>query len=88
MKIRPVERDNVIIGYLMESPLTGDLYCFYTKKSGESTYWTFNNNYRKPTFTPSMKNINTGEHFSVIDGEVHYITANGSKIVMDMIDMD
>ena len=88
MKIRPVKRDNVIIGYLMESPLTGDLYCFYTKESGKNTYWTFNNDYEKPTFRPSMMNMETGEHFFVTEGKVDYITRNGSRINMDMIDMD
>lgn len=86
MKVEPVERNGVIIGYLMESPLTGDMYCFYTEESGESTHWNFNGDYEKPTFTPSMLNTHTGEHFIVTDGLVHYIMSNGTNMVMRMID--
>lgn len=88
MKVGPVERDGVIIGYLMESPLTGDTYCFYTKESEEDCHWEFNGDYEKPTFRPSMLNTRTGEHFFVTDGLVHYIMSNGSNMVMPMIDMD
>ena len=33
--------------------------------------WTFNGDFVKPTFTPSIKEIN-GHHYSVQDGIVHY----------------
>lgn len=88
MKVRPVECNGIIIGYLMESPLTGDMYCFYNKESNEDTNWTFNDDYENPTFKPSMLNLRTGEHFFVTNGKVQYLMANNSNIVMDMIDMD
>lgn len=88
MKVRVIEHDNVIIGYTMESPLTGDVYCFYTKEANKSVFWEFNGDYEKPTFTPSMLNNQTGEHFDVIDGKVHYLMGIYSNKVMDMIDMD
>lgn len=88
MKIRPVERNGVIVGYLMESPLTGDMYCFYNEEAGENASWTFNGDYEKPTFRPSMLNTKTGEHFFVTDGLVHYLMSNGYNMIMAMIDMD
>lgn len=87
MKVKSIERNGVIIGYLMESPMTGDMYCFYTKESGENCYWTFNGDYEKPTFSPSMLNQKTGEHFYVTDGQVHYVLSNGLNKTMDMIDI-
>ncbi len=88
MKVKPVEKDNVVVGYLMESPMTGDMYCFYTKESGENTYWTFNGDYEKPTFRPSMLNVNTREHFIVTNGQVLYLMGNGNNKTMDMIDIE
>lgn len=88
MKVKPVERDNKIIGYLMESPMTGDMYCFYTKESGLETYWNFNNDLNAPTFTPSMLNTSTGEHFFVTDGKIRYLMCRGSNKIMDMIDIE
>lgn len=88
MKIKPIERNGITIGYLMESPKTGDMYCFYTKESGEKQYWTFNGNHNKPTFRPSMLNKETGEHFFVTNGKVTYLTINGDEEIMNMIDID
>ena len=87
MKVRPIKRNDIIIGYLVESPMTGDVYCFYTKESGEEYYWEFNNDYEKPTFRPSMLNKSTGEHFYITDGQVKYLMSSGIKI-MDMVDID
>ena len=88
MKVGPVERDGIIIGYLVESPMTGDMYCFYTEESGERCHWTFNGDYEKPTFRPSMLNTRTGEHFFVTDGKIQYLMTSGSNKIMDMIDID
>ena len=87
MKVKPIERDNVIVAYAMESPMTGEIYCFYTKESGQETYWNFNGDLEKPTFTPSMLNKNTGEHFIVSEGKVRYLMTRGGNHVMDMIDI-
>jgi hypothetical protein len=88
MKIKSIKRENIIVGYLMESPLTGDVYCFYTKESGNETCWTFNNDYENPTFEPSMKNEETGEHFVVTNGKVRYLMDSCCNKTMDMIDID
>ena len=88
MKIQPVERNGVIIGYLMESPMTGDMYCFYTKEANEKCSWTFDGDYENPTFRPSMLNKTTGEHFFVTRGKVQYVMSNGTNTVMDMIELD
>lgn len=87
MKVQSVKRNGIIIGYLIESPKTGDLYCFYTKESGEKQYWKFNGNYNKPTFTPEMYNQETGERFYVTNGKVHYVSINGEDEIYNMIDM-
>lgn len=88
MKIKPVKRNGTILGYLMESPLTGDMYCFYTQKTDNDMCWVFNDNYEKPTFRPSMKNMQTGEHFLVTDGKVRYLMDCCCNKTMDMIDLD
>jgi hypothetical protein len=88
MKVKPVEKENVVVGYLMESPMTGDMYCFYTKESGQQTYWDFNGDLEKPTFKPSMMNWNTKEHFVVTDGKIQYLTGTGTNPIIDMIDIE
>jgi len=88
MKVKPIVRDNVVIAYVMESPMTGDTYCFYTKESGETVYWDFNGDMEKPTFWPSMLNKSTGEHFFVTDGKVKYMMTNGNQKEMDMINIE
>jgi len=86
MKIKPVERGGVIIGYLMESPMSGNTYCFFTEESGGTCYWEFNGDFEKPTFRPSMMNARTKEHFFVTDGKIYYLDI--PNLVVDMIDID
>lgn len=88
MKVKPVRRNEIVIGYLMESPLTGDMYCFYIEESGEQQHWIFNGDCENPTFKPSMLNAKTGEHFFVTDGKVQYLMSNGYNKTMDMIDIE
>ena len=92
MKVKPVERNGVIIGYLVESPMSGELYCFYTKEAytikeaGNNCYWEFNGDYEKPTFKPSMMNTKTKEHFFVTDGKIRYLDI--PNLVVDMVDIE
>ena len=88
MKVKPIIRDDITVAYVMESPMTGDTYCFYTKESGQEVYWDFNGDMEKPTFWPSMLNKSTGEHFFVTEGKVHYMMGNGNNRIMDMINIE
>ena len=88
MKVQPVMRNDVTIGYLITSPLSGDTYCFYTEEAGEKCHWTFNGDLDKPTFRPSMLNKTTGEHFFVTNGLIHYLGSGCGDLVMPMNDME
>lgn len=74
MKVVPEYRDDTILGYLMRSPATDEVYCFWTKEGNQNVHWDFNGDFEKPTFRPSMRNVTTGEHFFVTDGKIQYLS--------------
>jgi len=76
MKARPVTRDGVVLGYLIECPACGYGHFFDNR-------WTFNGDMNRPTFTPSM--LVNGDsrfvtpttprcHSFVIDGVIKFLS--------------
>ena len=75
MKVFDFIQNNKHLGYIITSPATG-MDIFFDER------WTFNGDFEKPTFEPSMlvqypvENPETGhvlEHFFVKDGKIQYL---------------
>ena len=80
-------RGGVVQGYLVKSPATEELYCFWTKDGNLNVNWNFNGDFEKPTFRPSMKNVTTGEHFFVTDGKIQYLSDCRHEMAGKTVDM-
>ena len=67
-----LDNNEHLVGYLMRSPATNELVCFY--KNG----WSFNGDFEKPTFRPSMlvhpDGLHQRDHFFVTDGKIEYLS--------------
>ena len=79
--------NGVVLGYLVKSPATEELYCFWTKEGNPNVNWSFNGDFEKPTFRPSMKNVTTGEHFFVTDGKIEYLSDCKHEMAGKTVDM-
>lgn len=90
-KLGVSERDGKVIGYLMRSPGSGAIVCFYTKDSGEACYWDFNGNLERPTFSPSMlihpNGVHCRDHFFVRDGKIEYLSDCEHTLAGKTVDM-
>lgn len=90
-KLATTERDGKIIGYLMRSPGSGAIVCFYTKDSGECCHWDFNGDMERPTFSPSMllypNNLHGRDHFFVRDGKIQYLSDCDHALAGQTVDM-
>ena len=93
MKVVELEKGTDKHCYVITSPATGQHIVFDKR-------WTFNGDFEKPTFRPSMlmqypkENLELGlvrEHFFVTDGKIQYLSdchhVMAGKTV-DMIDCD
>ena len=89
MKVIPLIENNTHQGYIITSPSTGQNIIFDSR-------WTFNGDYEKPTFRPSMlmqypiENPETGhvrEHFFVTDGKIHYLQDCHHDMAGETVDM-
>lgn len=76
MKVLELIEEGVHQGYMVTSPATG-MNVLFDKR------WSFNGDFERPTFWPSMlmtypkENEETGhvrEHFFVTDGYIHYLS--------------
>ena len=94
-KLGIVERDGKTIGYMVKSPATGNMICFYTNPEYSPCCWTFNGDMERPTFSPSMllhaNNVFVREHFFVRDGKIRYLSDCDhamAGMTVDMVDVD
>lgn len=86
-KVEPVIDNENILGYMVQSPATGEMYCFWTKEGNARVNWSFNGDFEKPTFRPSMLNLTTGEHFFVTDGKIQYLSDCRHSMAGQTVDM-
>ena len=89
MKVIDLTMNGVHRGYVITSPATGQDIVFDDR-------WTFNGNFEKPTFSPSMlvqypkENPETGhvrEHFFVKDGKIQYLSDCHHDMAGKTVDM-
>lgn len=90
-KLGILERDGKTIGYLMRSPGSGAIACFYTKEYGGPAFWEFNGNLERPTFSPSMliypNGLHGRDHFFVRDGKIEYLSDSEHGLAGKTVDM-
>jgi hypothetical protein len=69
MKAAPIHFEGKIVGYMIQCPGCGNGHFFDSR-------WTFNGNYEKPTFTPSMfvskDDVSMQCHSVVTDGMIAF----------------
>lgn len=89
MKVIPLIENDTYQGYVITSPATGQNIIFDSR-------WTFNGDFEKPTFRPSMlvqyptENPETGhvrEHFFVTDGKIQYLQDCHHSMAEQTVDM-
>lgn len=85
--VEKVMKEETTIGYLVNSPATGELYCFWTKEGNPNCNWSFNGDFENPTFRPSMRNVATGEHFFATDGKIQYLSDCRHEMAGKTVDM-
>lgn len=71
----------------------GDAYYFFWCPGCKKLHpylaprWTFNGNIEKPTFTPSLKMLDSGCHLFVTDGKIQYCPDSPHEFAGKTIDM-
>lgn len=74
-----------LVGYLVTSPGSKTTVCFYSDK------WTFNGDFEKPTFNPSMliqpNNLHGRDHFFVKGGKIQYLSDCEHELAGQTVEM-
>lgn len=101
MKLRPIKNiEELTVGYMFYCPgcRTHHAPYVYPYKSPNNSIWMFNNNFDKPTFSPSILTrvkLSTGKemvcHSYVTDGKIRFLsdcTHHLANQTVDLPDID
>lgn len=83
-KLLPIIKNNIILGYYFDCPGCKTNHAIYVKpyKNNKNASWTFNNDFKKPTFYPSiLAKVEYTEnnhisicHFFLTDGKFRFLS--------------
>jgi len=89
-KVRILKMDGFDVPAIID-PVSGCHIPLYPEGNPYPAHWSWNGDFDKPTFKPSVKIDSMGTHFFITDGKIQFLedcTHNLKGQTVDMIDID